>query len=130
MAKRDYILHNFWWKVTSFLLAVIVWFVVYGANRAEGNVIGRERTFSNHSLAVLRDATDKRPIRVTPSDVTISVSAPVLEVTRLTDTDIQTFIDLNEIDPSRKKAPIHVYVPRGVKLEKIIPDEVTVEFIE
>ena len=130
MAKRDYILHNFWWKVTSFLLAVIVWFVVYGANRAEGNVIGRERNFPNHPLAVMRDATDKRPIRVTPSDVSITVSAPVVEVSRLSDTDIQTFIDLSEIDPLRKKAPIRVYVPRGVKLERMTPDEVTVEFIE
>ena len=130
MAKRDYILHNFWWKVTSFLLAVIVWFVVYGANREEGNVIGRERNFPNHTLAVLRDATDKRPIRVTPAEVSITVSAPVLEVTRLADTDIQTFIDLNEIDPIRKKAPIRVYVPRGVKLQRMVPDEVTVEFIE
>ena len=130
MAKRDYILHNFWWKVTSFLLAVIVWFVVYGANQADGTTIGRERSFPNHSLAIMRDATDKRPIRVTPSEVNITVSAPVLEVTRLTAADIQTFIDLGEVDPVLKKARIRVYVPRGVKLVRIEPDEVSVEFIE
>jgi hypothetical protein len=130
MAKRDYILHNFWWKVTSFLLAVIVWFVVYGGNQADGTAPGRRRSFPNHTLAVMRDATDKRPIRVTPSEVNIIVSAPVLEVTRLTAGDIQTFIDMAEVNPISKKARIRVYVPRGVRLVSMEPDEVTVEFIE
>src|SRR2546423_1746632 len=37
MAKRDYILHNFWWKLTSFLLAIIVWIVVPAAARPNLN---------------------------------------------------------------------------------------------
>src|SRR4051812_38968633 len=114
MAKRDYILHNFWWKVTSLLLAVIVWFVAYS-----GDQPGTERSFPSHSLSVMRDATDKRPIRVTPSEVDVTVSAPILEVTRLTDGDIQTFIDLGEVDATHKKARIRVYVPRGVQLKKL-----------
>ena len=69
-------------------------------------------------------------IRVTPTEVNIVVNAPVMEATRLTDDDIQTFVDLNEVDITHKKARIRVYVPRGVVLKSITPDEATVEFIE
>jgi len=38
MAKRDYILHNFWWKITSLMLAIIVWIVVHDSGAA-GDII-------------------------------------------------------------------------------------------
>lgn len=126
MAKRDYILHNFWWKVTSLLLAVVVWFMVYGGETTGG--IRRE--FPAHELAVMRSSSDKRPIRVTPTEVFVVVTAPVMDATRLTDDDIQTFVDLNEVDITQTKARIRVYVPRGVRLESITPEEATVEFLE
>jgi hypothetical protein len=34
------------------------------------------------------------------------------------------------LDTSRLKARVHVYVPRGVRLEGVYPDEATVEFLE
>src|SRR5687767_13918462 len=117
MAKRDLILHNFWWKVTSLLLAIIVWFVVYATDTNRSVLPTTRRSFPNHALAVLRDSTDKRPLRITPTEVNIVVSAPIMDATRLTDADIQTFIDLNDVDERDKKAQIRVFVPRGVRLE-------------
>ena len=132
MAKRDYILHNFWWKVTSLLLAIIVWMVVHGTS-GQADVIPRlQRTFRNHTLSLMRESTDKRPIRITPSEVEVVVSAPVGEATRLTDADIQTFVDMGDVDDRTDTVRIRVFVPgaRGVRLESINPQEATVEILE
>jgi hypothetical protein len=132
MAKRDYILHNFWWKVTSLLLAMIVWIVVHGTG-APGDVIPRsQRRFLHHTLSLMRESTDKHPIRITPNEVEVIVSAPILEATRLQDSDIQTFVDMGDVNGRHDKVRIRVFVPgsRGVRLESITPDEATVEILE
>jgi hypothetical protein len=132
MAKRDYILHNFWWKVTSLMLAIIVWIVVHDTGAA-GDIIPRsQRRFAHHTLSLMRETTDKRPIRITPNEVEVIVSAPIMEATRLQDGDIQTFVDMGDVSGRNDKVRIRVFVPgsRGVRLESITPDEATVEILE
>ena len=132
MAKRDYILHNFWWKVTSLLLGIIVWMVVHGTSGAGDPIPRMQRRFAHHTLSLMRDATDKRPIRITPNEVDVVVSAPMMESTRLSDADIQTFVDMNDLTARTDTVRIRVFVPasRGVRLESITPAEVTVEILE
>ena len=132
MAKRDYILHNFWWKVTSLLLAIIVWVVVHDSGAA-GDIVPRsQRRFTHHTLSLMRETTDKRPIRITPSEVEVIVSAPIMEATRIQDADIQTFVDMADVNGRNDKVRIRVFVPgsRGVRLESITPMEATVEILE
>ena len=132
MAKRDYILHNFWWKITSFLLAIIVWIVVHGTDRPNDIAPRSKRRFSHHTLSLMRETTDKRFIRISPSEVEIVVSAPIMEATRLSDADIQTFVYLADVEGHHDKVRIRVFVPgsRGVRLESIVPDEATVDILE
>jgi hypothetical protein len=77
MAKRDYILHNFWWKVTSLLLAIIVWMVVHGTSGAGDPIPRMQRRFPPHTLSLMRAATDKSPTRLTPNDFEPIASAPM-----------------------------------------------------
>jgi hypothetical protein len=49
---------------------------------------------------------------------------------RLVDADIQTFVDMNDVDSRTDTVRIRVYVPRGVQLRSIEPQEVTVEILE
>ncbi|HUS34981.1 MAG TPA: hypothetical protein VM680_06475 [Verrucomicrobiae bacterium] len=132
MAKRDYILHNFWWKVTSLLLATIVWMVVHGSGGQTDVIPRAQRRFTRHTLSLMRESTDKRPIRITPSEVEVIVSAPIMEATRLSDADIQTFVDMSDVGARTDTVRIRVFVPasRGVRLESIIPEEATVEILE
>lgn len=131
MAKRDLVLHNFWWKLTSLLLAVIVWFVVHQDAPVSASTAPRNTyRFTAHPLALLRDSTDKRPVRITPTEVEVTVTAPMTETTRLSEADIQTFVDINEVEGRSNKVRVRVYVPRGVRLEEITPDEATVEIME
>jgi YbbR domain-containing protein len=132
MAKRDYILHNFWWKITSLMLAIIVWIVVHDSGAA-GDIIPRsKRRFAHHTLSLMRESTDKRPIRISPNEVEVIVSAPILEATRLQDSDIQTFVDMGDLTSQNDKVQIRVFVPgsRGVRLESITPAEATIEILE
>lgn len=131
MVRRDLILHNFWWKLTSLFLAVIVWLVVYRDSPLASPVVPRNPyRFPKHPLAVLRDSTDKRAIRISPTEVDVTVSTPINEATRLDESDIQTFVDLSEVDSRQKSARIRVYVPRGVRLERIEPEAAVVEIME
>jgi hypothetical protein len=132
MAKRDYILHNFWWKVTSLLLGIIVWMVVRGTAAPTDIIMRSQRRFPHHTLSLMRETTDKRPIRITPNEVEVVVSAPIGEATRLREADIQTFVDMGDVNGRLDKVRIRVFVPgsRGVRLESITPDEVTVEILE
>jgi hypothetical protein len=132
MAKRDYILHNFWWKVTSLLLAIIVWMVVHGSGGQTDVIPRAQRKFTRHTLSLMRESTDKRPIRITPSEVEVVVSAPIMEATRLSDADIQTFVDMGDVAARTDTVRIRVFVPasRGVRLESILPEEATVEILE
>lgn len=132
MAKRDYILHNFWWKVTSLMLAIIVWMVVRGTAAPTDIIMRSQRRFQHHTLSLMRETTDKRPIRITPNEVEVVVTAPIGEATRLREADIQTFVDMGDVNGRLDKVRIRVFVPgsRGVRLESITPDEVTVEILE
>ena len=50
----------------------------------------------------------------------------------LTDADIQTFVDMSDVDDRTDTVRIRVFVPgaRGVRLESINPQEATVEILE
>src|SRR4051812_11712968 len=96
MAKRDLILNNVGWKIASFFLAMIVWFMVQRANSGDNpfQTLMVTRRFATHELSVMRDAADKRPVRVNPAKVEVVVSVPVINAT-FTEDDIQTYVDFS-----------------------------------
>jgi hypothetical protein len=133
MVSRDLIFHNFWFKVTSLLLAVIVWMVVKGGDlpaptSATQLAPPRTTVFPNHALLIIREATDQRPINIEPTDVEIGVAGPPAEMAALRESDIQAFVDLAEVRPNGK-ARIRVYLPRGIRLETLNPKEARVEIL-
>lgn len=132
MLSRDLVLHNFWWKVTALLLAIIVWFVVKGGNLPESGasqfIPPRLKAFPNHPLMIVREATDHRQINIEPTEVTIEVSGPPAEMAALRAMDIQAFVDLGEVRPDGR-ARIRVYLPRRLSLERLDPKEARVEIV-
>src|SRR3954467_5670243 len=111
MAKRDYILHNFWWKITSLMLAIIVWIVVHDSGAA-GDIIPRsKRRFAHHTLSLMRKTTDKRPIRISPNEGELIVSSPQPEATRLQDSDTQALVDMGDLTSQKHTYTIRVFAP-------------------
>ena len=133
MVSRDSILHNFWWKVTALLLAIIVWFVVKGGdlpNSAAATQLMPPRTkeFANHPLLLIREATDQRPIKIVPTEVVVEVSGPPAEMAALREMDIQAFVDVAEVRADGR-ARIRVYLPRRLSLERLETKEARVEIV-
>ena len=131
MASRDLIFNNLGWKITSFFLAVIVWFVVQRSNSSENplQTLMVPRHFPTHELSVMRDVSDKRSIRVNPAQVDITVSVPVVNAT-FTEKDIQTYIDFSNNQNVQRPFRIRVFLPADVKLVSIKPEQAFIEVID
>lgn len=135
MVSRDLILNNFWWKVTAFLLAILVWFVVkswdlppQSASAATQFIPPRTKAFAAHPLLIIREATDQRPISIEPTQVQVEVAGPPAEMAALRESDIQAFVDLAEVR-ANGRARIRVYMPRGLRLERLEPKEASVQIL-
>jgi YbbR domain-containing protein len=134
MVSRDLILNNFWWKVTAFFLAILVWLVVKSwdlpasATAATQLIQARTKGFAAHPLLIIREATDQRPINIEPTQVQIEVAGPPAEMAALRESDIQAFVDLGEVR-ANGRARIRVYMPRGLRLERLEPKEASVRIL-
>lgn len=135
MANRDLILNNFRWKVLAFVLAILVWGVVKSwdlpspnANAAAQLIPPRTKLFQAHPLLIIREATDQRPISIEPTQVEVEVAGSPAEMAALRESDIQAFVDLGEVK-ANGRARIRVYMPRGLRLERLEPKEASVRIL-
>src|SRR5262245_9396943 len=94
MAWRDLIWHNFWWKVASLILAILVWFTVRpGDWSAETRDRATETTrrFDGLPVRVMTDAADAFQYRVVPDNVMVVIRGARTAIARLSERDIDTF---------------------------------------
>jgi hypothetical protein len=133
MALRDYIVHNFWLKLFSLVLATLTWFTIFAVQR---NIhigqlgMGASRTFTHHSITVLKLAADNAAYRVTPVDVDVTVTGRASILEKLSDREVEVFISLTDATNAlvlNKK--VQVFAPDGVSLVKVEPPVVHIERI-
>ncbi|MDX1952869.1 MAG: CdaR family protein [Verrucomicrobiota bacterium] len=136
MFRRETILNHFWWKVTSFLLAIIVWFTFQGAKGISlqfvdnfGNVIAT-RAFVNHRLTIMRAPNDKRDFRIIPETVDITVVGEDLRrIKNLSAADIQAYVDLTLYKTGTNTAQVNIFLPPEIRIRRIDPQQVQVELV-
>lgn len=127
---RDFIAKDFWLKLFSLFLAVVIWTTVHFAMRNESAQPGpgEIRTFSKLTVAALKSAHDARPLRVNPAVVAVTVigKPPVLQT--LTGADIAVFINLTDTqDAEGGSRTVQVRVPEGLTVLRVEPRTVRVE---
>jgi hypothetical protein len=133
MALRDYILHNFWLKLLSLGLATLTWFTIMAVQRnirlgQAGTALSR--TLSRQRIIVLKSATDMREFRILPAEVNVTVSAHAGSLQKLTEKDLQVYVNLTEVpDVEVLTKKVQVYVPEGVSLAEVNPPVVRIERI-
>lgn len=138
MINRNLILHNFWWKITSVALAVVVWITFHNEVRLEGqsfqgiNELVRPHTASpaqssQFPITVLRAARDNRVFKIEPSVVDITVSGDVSGIRRNLLEELQVFVDLSKAGNEPFTARVRVSLPAGASLVRVTPDQVHVE---
>lgn len=134
---RQLVLKNFWLKLFSFALAVLMWFAVRAiAFRNEGGSLGalklavpKQRVFSNLPVLIVSSAEDVRGVRVNPKEVEVTVQGDPQTINNLQNRDIHVLVDLTGIGAAHDlRKRIEVSTPAGVTHVRVDPDEVQVLF--
>jgi YbbR domain-containing protein len=129
---RNLFFHDFWLKLFSLVLAVLIWFTV---SLARSGGVGHfftsrklpERTFVNVPVSVICPAAEVREFKVTPSEVDITVQGENKLLQGLKIREIRASVDLTGIESVRGlRKRIEITTPTGIIFVRVAPDEVEV----
>jgi hypothetical protein len=132
MAFRDYILDRFWLKLFSFILATLIWFTIQSNVQVQAPFAshlfrsGESRDFSR-IVRVDTLPSNRKPLKIDPSAVTITVSGSAAYLDRIRPSDLQPYV-IVPVTPDNP-APYEIEVrnlPANVKRERVTPPRVTV----
>ncbi len=132
---RELFFHDFWLKLFSLALAVLIWLTVAFAIKKEGSPVValtvplQEMAFSNLPVVVMSSAQDVRSIRVSPSQVEVTVQGEGKTLRGVQAKDIRVIVDLTDIEEAQGlKKRIEVSTPPGISLVRVFPSEVQIVF--
>ncbi len=136
MASRDYILHNFWWKLLSLLLAALTWLTIETAfqkdeaRRQSPMVNTHMRPFAAVPITLLTPVTNTNRFKVNPTTVSVEVNGEATELYALQVQDIEAFVDVTDAgDQKEFRRPIRVRVPGNLKVGSLNPTNASVDRI-
>jgi hypothetical protein len=129
MSLRDLVLNNFRWKLTAFVLAMLVWFVIKFAIY-KGATGGLNQILRHQPVMVLKAPDDPRSFRIDPPQVDVVVQG----AKELGPDDLQVFVNLTTWPEDLNSAfkPVLVRAadstkvrvqPRFVMVERVTPSE-------
>ncbi|HVY71703.1 MAG TPA: CdaR family protein [Verrucomicrobiae bacterium] len=133
MPWRSYIVHNFWWKLLSILLATLIWLAIHSS--IDGDVRFTPATnsslpveFVNLPITVLTVAADLRGFKVSPDMVSVTLAGDPETLKKVRPRDIQVFVNLTERrDMEAASQRIQVIQPPGTVVTQVTPPFVRVE---
>jgi hypothetical protein len=139
---RELVLNNFWWKVTAFLLAVLVWFG-FRPREERWNLFPDTfrpyytRYFVAHPVSISKPAADTREFKVTPSEVDITLTGDEKTLRALRGSQLRATADVSDLDANSLKGktntlPMKVSFPNDekIRIERVMPDHVQVELLK
>ena len=132
MAFRDYLPHNFKWKMASLLLSILIWFIITLAMKSNLTNLrfpfgdGMTRTFFRHGINVITSASDPRQFTIAPQEVNVTVRSSAVNLDELTDADLEVFVNLTGMMEEEKIVSIQVGRPNFVSVVKVDPPAVRV----
>ncbi len=135
MPFREIIVHNFWWKVSAFVIAVGAYVGLKSRSGDLPEFTARPgyatRLLVAHPIAVTKPATDTREFTVDPPQVDITVSGDSEILRKLRSREVRATVDLSDFRPGSNNVPVHVLIPdeNRIKLQRVVPETVQVELI-
>lgn len=138
MTVRHLVLHNFWLKLTSLVVAALLWLVVHSTIE-DGTGPGLHlddvttyREFPRRPVLVMTAMSDRRGYGADPSEVSVTVSGPAAIVEQLQDSDIRVYVRVD--NPEQFKggmiSPVSVSSPSGTTVVNVKPEMVLVRPLE
>jgi YbbR domain-containing protein len=125
---RNLVVEDFWLKLFSLVLAVLLWLTVTFASRKDA---GADQHVLPKMLPVtiLASTEDAHNFRVSPSEVAVTVQGNPKTLQNLQTNDIRAIVDLTGVGAARDlRKRVEVSVPAGVTLMRVMPEEVHVIF--
>ncbi len=120
---RDYLLNNLGLKVLAVAISVGLWWVVSRDPMVESIVTAPiEFLHAPESLVMTSDRT---------FDVQVAVSGPERIIRSMDQAEINAVIDLSGVKAGERTfdlGPKQIHVPRGVKVERVVPSQIHIEF--
>jgi YbbR domain-containing protein len=129
---RHLLFQDFWLKLFSLALAVLIWLTVSftqsgGGRSLFANPAIPEKTYDGIPVLVMSSAADVRSVKVNPSEVQVTVRGDAKLLQDLQLRDIRALVDLTGIESARGLLKrIEVTTPAGITFVKVVPDEVEV----
>jgi YbbR domain-containing protein len=128
------VFHDFWLKLFSLVLAVLIWFTVSLAIQKEASPVAplvrhtAQRTFLRLPVVVLSSAEDVREIQINPKEVEVTVEGEPRILQNVQSKDIRAIVDLTGIKAAELRKRIEVSTPAGVTHVRVAPQEVEIIF--
>jgi YbbR domain-containing protein len=134
MAKRDWILKDFGWKLFSLILAVTLWITIRRSiGEAPATVLPFASvdtvTFTNLPVLAVSSNADVHNAQVNPGAIAVRLTGPSEVMAVLEANKVHATVNLTGIDmASGSPLSVDVSVPPGVTIDKINPAKVNVTF--
>jgi len=126
---RHLVFEDFWLKLFSLALAVLIWFFVYFAIQKGHPILiseTKERRFANLPVMVMFAVEDVRSYRVMPGAVEVVVQGDPTILKNLQSKDIRVMVDLTGIEAAHLRKRVEITPPPGVTHWHATPTEVEV----
>jgi YbbR domain-containing protein len=133
MSWRRLVLHNFWLKFLSVLLASLIWFAVDANIRKEPirlHTLFRpesSRDFPDRPILVLESPGHMSHWRVEPAKATVTVVGPARTLEQIHESDVAVFVRVAGSPKTIMPAVVEVHAPLGVSVSDISPAAVLVK---
>jgi YbbR domain-containing protein len=134
MKFRDLILHHFWWKLLSLLVAVLMWLTIQTAFRRDQSlrdspvVNSDTRDFSTVPVKILTLTPNPYHYAADPVAVSVEISGSADDLARLQEKQVHAFVDVTDAgDEKQFRREIQVQVPGDLKVENLRPSSATVQ---
>ncbi len=129
---REFIRHNFWLKLFSLFLAILVYIALQPNLETESrypqNIFGPRPTREFHCrVDLLVSAADRQMYEIEPSEVAVQVRGDENAVAQLSAKDIQVYVDLALLKEVQGSLEAKAVIPRDVSLISIAPTHITVK---
>ena len=133
---RHIFFHDFWLKLFSLALAVLLWQVVNFAIQkkvsptAQLNLARTEqRVFPRLPVVIMSSAEDVRSFKVDPKEVDVTVQGEPGILNTVNPKDIHVLVDLTGVEAAHDlRARIEVSTPAGITYVRVQPEDVQVIF--
>jgi YbbR domain-containing protein len=122
---RELCFNDFWLKLFSLALAVLIWLTVSFAIQKEAQV----RTFSNLPVTIVSSAQDVSHLKPFPAAVEVTVQGQRNMVQSLRANDIRVSVDVTGmLATSGVRKRLAVSTLAGISLVRVEPEEVEIDY--